>query len=466
MNLETWSVGVLLAVFALLAGAPCAGEAISIGNKNFVHVEKIDGVWFFVNADQQPFISLGMNHIGPNYLLQDYNRQHTLDTYGADYLDEGGHWDPSSEATKSWVAQIVLDFTNYELNTIPHHNHPQIPVELYNKKLYWMGKIPTPHVSLSLLHKGERFPDVFAPEWGAHMKSAITGYCSQHKNDPNMLGYTYSDIPEFQLKTWLVKDADKGLVNPWAKDLRRLPADAPGKEEWIRVLKQNYSDAKSAAEAYGLEAESWSGLAEITEYPPVPADRDAAAKDSHELMSRICETWYSTFHRHIRAADPNHLILGDKLIAKVDNTPDYLFEVLGKYVDVVDVMYYGHFDERQKNKLHEFYAKTGKPILNGDAGFGVKLETMNAVKGIQVASLEEMGEAYAQYLEDIMGLAYMVGWHHCGYMESWRGHTDQSGKQQGGFFDPFGRPHEEALRHVKPANAMAVQWHESAGPVD
>jgi hypothetical protein len=457
---------VFLSLVSILISGLCVAEDVIIGNRDFIHLEKNNGVWIFVNANQQPFISLGMNHIGPQFLLQDHNRQHSLDTYGADFLDENGHWTPSGEATKSWVAQVVRDFTNYGFNTIPHHHHTRIPVELYNKKLYWMGKIPTAHASLSLLRKGERFPDVFAPEWDAHMKSAITRYCSQHRNDPNMLGYSYSDIPEFQLKTWLVKDADKGLVNPWVKDLRRLSADAPGKREWINVLKQHHNDAGRADEVYGLEAESWTELAEITEYPPVPADKDAAAKDSYELMSRICETWYSTYHSYIQAVDPNHLILGDKLMARLDNTPDYLFDALGKYVDVVDVMYYGHFDERQRGKLEEFHLRTGKPVLNGDAGFAVKLETMNDVKGIQVASLEEMGQAYAQYLKELMGLPYMIGWHHCGYMESWRGHTDQTGKQQGGFFDPFGKPHEEALRRVKPANAMAIQWHENAEPID
>ena len=38
-----------------------------------------------------------------------------------------------------------------------------------------------------------------------------------------------------------------------------------------------------------------------------------------------------------------------------------------------------------------------------------------------------------------------------------------SGKQQTGYFDPFGKPINEALAHAKAANEQAVQWHEKSG---
>ena len=38
-----------------------------------------------------------------------------------------------------------------------------------------------------------------------------------------------------------------------------------------------------------------------------------------------------------------------------------------------------------------------------------------------------------------------------------------SKKQQTGYFDPFGKPINEALAHAKAANEQAVQWHEKSG---
>jgi hypothetical protein len=65
-----------------------------------------------------------------------------------------------------------------------------------------------------------------------------------------------------------------------------------------------------------------------------------------------------------------------------------------------------------------------------------------------------------------MNLPFMVGWQTCGYLETWKGTADATGKQQTGYFDPFGKPIKEALHHAKVANQQAVKWHARAGSLD
>jgi hypothetical protein len=48
-------------------------------------------------------------------------------------------------------------------------------------------------------------------------------------------------------------------------------------------------------------------------------------------------------------------------------------------------------------------------------------------------------------------------------METWNGTADDTGKQQTGYFDPFGEPIREAILQAKAANEQAVRWHEQAG---
>ena len=103
------------------------------------------------------------------------------------------------------------------------------------------------------------------------------------------------------------------------------------------------------------------------------------------------------------------------------------------------------------------------PIMNGDHSYGVLRPNMTAVKGVKVPSAEAKGQQYAIYLKGIMNLPFMVGWQTCGYMETWTGTSDDTGKQQTGYFDPFGKPIKEALTHAKAANEQALQWHEKAG---
>ena len=54
---------------------------------------------------------------------------------------------------------------------------------------------------------------------------------------------------------------------------------------------------------------------------------------------------------------------------------------------------------------------------------------MKAVKGVKVESSEAKGWEYAMYQRGTMNLPFRVGWRTCGYMETWEGTADSTGKQ-------------------------------------
>jgi hypothetical protein len=170
-------------------------------------------------------------------------------------------------------------------------------------------------------------------------------------------------------------------------------------------------------------------------------------------------------HDAIRKHDPNHLILGDK-IQNARPQPDWVWEIVKEYVDVIVIQDYDFFTPEHERKLRHIYSVTGRPIINGDHSYGVLRPHMHAVKGVKVDSAEAKGQEYATYLRGIMNLPFMLGWQTCGYLETWEGTSDATGKQQTGYFDPFGQPIKEALSHVKAANGQAVQWHERAESLD
>ena len=47
-----------------------------IGSESFIHLKKIDNVWWFVDAAGEKFISTGMNHIQSNIRFADYNKKY------------------------------------------------------------------------------------------------------------------------------------------------------------------------------------------------------------------------------------------------------------------------------------------------------------------------------------------------------------------------------------------------------
>lgn len=175
------------------------------------------------------------------------------------------------------------------------------------------------------------------------------------------------------------------------------------------------------------------------------------------MCAKLTHKWHQVNRDVILKYDPNHLILGDKISCHGKGHPDWVYQIVGKYVDVLLIQDYEFFKPSHVEKLERFYKLSGKPIINGDHSYGHTIPgKMTKSKGLQVESIEVIGEEYETYLKGIMNLPFMVGWLNCGYIEQWNGsETDPTGKQQTGLFDPYGNPRTEALDIIKKANNEA-----------
>ena len=71
-----------------------------IGNKEFVHIEEAGGIWTMVNGDGEPFIPLGMNHVGPLSRFASYNREHWVEKIGGGIM-KGRRVDFRSEGARN-----------------------------------------------------------------------------------------------------------------------------------------------------------------------------------------------------------------------------------------------------------------------------------------------------------------------------------------------------------------------------
>ena len=214
--------------------------------------------------------------------------------------------------------------------------------------------------------------------------------------------------------------------------------------------------------AYGI---TWEYLARLDTWFH-PAARFRAREALVPFMAMIAERWYRLHHDEIRKVDPNHLILGDK--SRVDTFRDWLVPSLAKYVDVVLIQSYNQFskDGEMTDWIHE---KTGKPILNGDGSVGYPNphQQKYSVKGFRTNSTStvEVGTKYQEYLEDSMGKPYMVGWHHCGYLEQWddseRGDVNSN---ENGFLDPFENEYTACTDTIRETNQRAHALDEMSAP--
>lgn len=440
------------------------GSPNLLGRKGFVHVEKIDGVWFMVNADGERFVPTGMNHVGQLSRFAPYNREFWLKEFGADLFTKQGYVNWKGPEAKQWMRRIAKDHKDYGFNTLAFHHPPPMPSEYCNElELYYFGKIRMSHVHArraKTMSPDKTFPDVFDAAWLEQLDRHVRRATSRHKDAKYLLGYSYDDLPAYTISN-LERRIGGFEHHPWILDVISKPGLTAGKSVWIDILKSQYSSAAEAAEMYGVSASKWDDFADVTQWG-IPTDLKQGSIDQVTMNARIIEAYLKAHHDAIRNHDPDHLILGDK-IQNQRPQPDWVWNIVKKYVDVIVIQDYDFFTPQHAEKLRHIHEVTGKPIINGDHSYGMLRPNMKDVKGVKVESAEAKGREYATYLRGIMNLPFMVGWQTCGYMETWEGTADDTGKQQTGYFDPFGVPIGEALLQAKDANEQAVSWHEHSG---
>ncbi|MEM9366021.1 MAG: hypothetical protein AAGD07_08480 [Planctomycetota bacterium] len=444
-----------------------------IGNPNFIHLENDQGVWWLVDHTGKRFITTGMNHVGEGgVLFNEVNEGWLTGRFGQDIRGSWGGLNPRAKNIGGYADMVVKDFKDHAFNTIPFHAY-STPLNLYEERqIYYVAKIKVQNISLMQMNRarGARFPDVFSTDFREKLDVLAKRICTPLREAKYCLGYSYFDMPDLKpIRRWQRKlFPDGGLVYPWVQDIRELPADAAGKREWLRVLKQNHPSAAAAAGAYAIQdIASWEDLAEVTSWPHKPNDIPKAKKDAEDMLVALAEKWYGLHHDLIKKYDPNHLLLGDKhdvgYDVWVDMIPDRVLDVIAKYNDVLTIQYYSFYTDLHNETLRELHGKTGLPIINGDHSYAFKTPNHSKIKGLEVESFAAVANEYQRYMKGTMeDHPYMLGWWHCGYIEQWAPAGTKGLGQQCGFFSPFGEPNLELLSLVKQANQNASRWHGGA----
>ena len=182
------------------------------------------------------------------------------------------------------------------------------------------------------------------------------------------------------------------------------------------------------------------------------------------FLSIVVEQWYGLHHDLVRKYDPNHLILGDKNM--VMWYYDWMVPAIRKYVDVVTIQAYNPWsvDGKTTDKIYE---QIGKPIYNGDGSFSITWSNQKkwGVKGwrTHARDIEEVASFYQETLEGMMAKPYMIGWHHCGFMEQWDdAERGDSPMNENGFMDPFENYHNSWTDVIRKTNFNAFRIHDAA----
>ncbi|PHS08070.1 MAG: beta-agarase [Blastopirellula sp.] len=234
-----------------------------------------------------------------------------------------------------------------------------------------------------------KFVDVFDLKEQSRLEKGVKSYCFKSRNNPNLIGYCWTDLGAWPLKNSTKKN--------WVEFIRSLPEDAPGQKTYKKFIS------------------TWEG-------------DDDTARDQ-EFLRLIAREYFRVIGEANRKYDPDHLIFGDRFAFNtLDN--DVLKEML-PWVDGIAIQppFRGSFPKKIFDDIHKL---TGKPVLLCD--FAIRFN--DGDKDIRsfkpAADSVAAGRSYYEYVKAAINTDYIIGVFWCNPVDTSRGFGKPGVKQ--GFF--------------------------------
>ena len=221
-----------------------------------------------------------------------------------------------------------------------------------------------------------RFIDIFDPEAAAETDMQIKQACHQNRDNPNLIGYCWTDLGAWPLKNSVGKN-------------------------WVDFIASSACRCPRSQGLSGDFLKTWQG--------DDPAARDLGFPPHHRprVFSRLGEA--------NRKHDPDHLIFGDRFAFNTI-VPEVLEEML-PWVDAIAIQppFQPGFPKQEFDRIHQL---TGKPILICD--FAIRFK--DGDKPIRGWKLQEnaqvAGQLYEKYVRDALETSYIVGVFWCNLIDS------------------------------------------------
>ena len=385
-------------------------NALTFEASGFFRTQHDGERWWLVTPEGHAFLSVGVNCIHS----QGDTDQSTRDNpYQKNVLAKYGSIEKWIEATRQrcqeWGVNTLGAWSGGELCS-------QMPYAVQ------LGMAPSPWGS----REKHQAPDFFEPSFAEHAKAAAAGV-QQYANDPMLLGYFL----------------DNEL--PWATDYRfgpnvftsyvAFPANAPGKQELIRFFQERYQTIDQFRAVWDCPISDWPELAQVTRLQV--QEPCQARKDREDFTLRVARYFFKTATEALRAADPNHLILGCRFIWQT--VPKAVVQACGEYCDVITINFYEsgpvlrpllwaapRFIPAMPNDPFHFRAYnalTNKPVMVTEFGFRALDSGLPCTYPpgwfVQpnLKTQEERGRKYEAYVTSWAREPYFVGWHWFQYMD-------------------------------------------------
>ncbi|MDR3199297.1 MAG: hypothetical protein LBU34_15625 [Planctomycetaceae bacterium] len=379
-------------------------------------VEKIDGVWWFVDPEGSLFWSHGTdcvvagNGVTPItdrefYFeeLPDKENPKFKNCYGK------GSWAPHNYYEGRGV-YTTFNFTLSNLIRKYGDDWQKIFAELAHQRLKSWGmntianwsdsKIynlrKTPYTATmgsggkSIAGSGGywgKFPDPFSKEFEDSVTKNAEKLAETTANDSWCLGY------------FVDNEISWGSERSLAIGAITSPPDQPAKVVFLNDLKTKYdNDIAELNTVWGTNYANWEALSNSTGKP----NETKAKEDLDAFHKRICEKYFKTIRDALKRVAPNKLYFGCRF-AWVNETA---IRVSAEYCDVIS------FNKYQRDlKGFELPQGIDKPVIIGEFHFGALDRGMFHTGLVSTESQEKRAEAYENYVRSALEHPQIIGTH-------------------------------------------------------
>lgn len=412
-----------------------APESIKTSNPSgYFRVEKLDGAWWFVTPDGNPFVSKGVTDV--NWLGATLAPDAFHDIIVAKYGTE-----------EAWVEAARNRMLDWGFNTIGPWSSPSITKQM-----------PHAYIILDIGGAGgPRYPgavvsDYYAPAFVEYAAAMTEQRAKPHAEDKNLIG--------FFLDNEIVWGADHFLTDKSLLQLHvEFPEDAPGRAEALRFIRERAGSLEAFNAAWKTDITDWTNLTTLSGDTFSP-DTDAARALTEAFMLQTFHRYMAVGLEALRAAAPHHLILG----CRFHNYPgDVLYEAAAAYFDVIAMAFYE--PRPPVAEIDAIYERVDKPVLIEEWTFkSHDSGTKNSLFGIyapEVRTMEERSLAYDNYIETFVRRPYGIGYHWYKWMDNPILPDKRYSGDNCGLLNQNDEAYEPFVTFIREANRRVERWHAS-----
>ena len=298
---------------------------------------------------------------------------------------------------KAWMKGVFTRLKRWHFNTMGCWTDEALTGQKY------------PYTPMLYIARGNKWDDVllsvFTDEFEANVEENAQK-TAKLKDDPYLIGYFLDN----ELPWWGDYGWHAGGQTTLLEKYSLGGIDDANKDALEKFFEDKYDkDIEAFDKAWNLDLKSFDEFSGPVTLAVKTRKQRAVA---NEWAGVVAERYFSVTTKALRAADPNHLILGVRFAGE---TPWEVVEACGRYCDVVSVNHYAKSGDIDQEMLDNFYAKTQKPILITEYSFSA-MENQSGdpnTHGADVAvpTQKDRVEHFNRYAHEALNLPYIVGLH-------------------------------------------------------